>query len=69
MQSRPVQPGHGMMDHIPVASQVAEKNKECRIPLCLLRFYFEEVFHSIEQSTVLTIVTAEITPPFRLKVC
>ena len=64
MQSSPSQPGHVMMDHIHVASQLTEKNEECRIPLCLLLIYFEELFHSIEQHTVLTIVLAEITPPF-----
>lgn len=68
MQSSPVQPGHVMMDHIHVGSQLIEKNKECRIPLCLLLIYFEELFHSIEHSTVLTIVMAEITPPFLPKV-
>lgn len=68
VQSSPFQPGHVMMDHIHVASQLTEKNKECRMPLCPLLIYFEEVFHSIEQSTVLTIVMAEITPPFMLKV-
>lgn len=66
MQSRPFQPGHVMMDYVHVTSQLTEKNKKCRIPLCLLLIYFEEVFHSIEPSTVLTIVIAEIAPPFIL---
>lgn len=68
VQSRPFQQGYKMMDHIDTRSQLTEKNKECRIPLCLLLIYFEDVFHSIEQSTVLTTVTAKITPPFMLKV-
>lgn len=68
MQSRPFQPAHVMMDHSHVASQLTEKNKGCRIPLCLLLIYFEQVFYSIEQSTVLTIVMTEITSPFMLKV-
>lgn len=68
VQSRPFQPAHVMMDHSHVASQLTEKNKECRIPLCLLLISFEQVFYSIEQSTVLTIVMTEITPPFMLKV-
>lgn len=36
------------MDHIHVTSQLTEKNKECRILLCLPLIYFEEVFHSCE---------------------
>lgn len=67
MQSGPFQPGHVMMDPVHVTSQLTEKNKECRIPLCLLLIYFEEVFHSIDPSTVLTIGIAEIAPPFILK--
>lgn len=55
---QPLPAGHVMMDHIHVASQLTEKNKECRMPLWLL-IYFEEVFHSIEHSTVLTIEMAE----------
>lgn len=50
--------GHVMTDYIHVASQLTEKNKECRMPLWPL-IYFEEVFHSIEHSTVLTIEMAE----------
>lgn len=47
-----------MMDYIHVTSQLTEENEECRVALGLL-IYFEEVFHSIEQSTVLTIVMVE----------
>lgn len=50
---QPLPAGHMMMDHIHIASQLTEKNKECRMPLWLL-IYFEEVFRSIEHSTVLS---------------
>lgn len=38
-----------------------------RVLFCPMLIYSEKMFHSIERSMVLTIMTAKITPPIMLK--